>query len=93
MEPFARAIDAAKKCVVSSTLGRVDWSAALVRADLRNAVQQLDRSRGKALLLGGVTLPLASAELGLIDEYELVMQPRFAGQGPTAFAERSKPRD
>jgi hypothetical protein len=35
MEPFARTIDAAKKYVMSSTLDRVDWSAKLVRADLR----------------------------------------------------------
>jgi dihydrofolate reductase len=41
MEPFARTIDAAKKYVVSSTLGRVDWNADLVRGDLGKAVQQL----------------------------------------------------
>ncbi len=34
MEPFARAIDAAKKYVVSSTLDRVDWNAELVRPSL-----------------------------------------------------------
>ena len=32
--PFARAIDAAKKYVVSSTLDRVDWNAELLRGDL-----------------------------------------------------------
>jgi hypothetical protein len=31
MEPFARAIDAVKKYVVSSTLDRVDWNAELMR--------------------------------------------------------------
>jgi dihydrofolate reductase len=36
--------------------------------------------------VGGVKLPLALAELGLIDEYELVVQPRLAGYGPTLFA-------
>jgi dihydrofolate reductase len=30
------------------------------------------------------------AELGLIDEYELVVQPRLAGHGPTLFAGLSK---
>jgi hypothetical protein len=35
MEPFAWTIDAAKKYVMSSTLDRVDWSAKLVRSDLR----------------------------------------------------------
>src|SRR5215471_19899882 len=34
MEPFARAINAAKKYVVSSTLDRVDWNAELVRGNL-----------------------------------------------------------
>ena len=36
--------------------------------------------------MGGLTLPLALAELGLIDEYEFVVQPRLAGHGPTLFA-------
>jgi len=67
MEPFARTIDAAKKYVVSSTLDRVDWNAELLRGDLENAVQQLKREPGKGLLVGGVKLPLALAELGLID--------------------------
>jgi dihydrofolate reductase len=90
MEPFARTIDAAKKYVVSSTLERVDWNAELVRGDLGQAVQQLKREPGKGLLVGGVTLPLALAELGLIDEYEFVVHPRIAGHGPTLFAGLSK---
>ena len=73
MEPFARTIDAAKKYVVSSALDRVDWNAELVRGDLEKAVQQLKRESGKGLLVGGVKLPLALAELGLIDEYEFVV--------------------
>jgi dihydrofolate reductase len=90
MEPFARKIDAAKKYVVSSTLDRVDWNAELVREDLGKAVQQLKQESGKGLLLGGVKLPLALADLGLIDEYEFVVQPRLAGHGPTLFAGLSK---
>src|SRR6476646_1866100 len=90
MEPFARAIDAAKKYIVSSTLDRVDWSAELVRGDLATAVQQLKREPGKGLFVGGVTRPLALAELGLTDEYEFVVQPRLAGHGPTLFAGLSK---
>ncbi|MGO9323416.1 MAG: dihydrofolate reductase family protein [Terracidiphilus sp.] len=90
MEPFARTIDAAKKFVVSSTLDRVDWNAELVRGDLGTAVQQLKRESGKGLFVGGVKLPLALAELGLIDEYEFVVHPRLAGHGPTLFAGLSK---
>ena len=90
MEPFARTIDAAKKYVVSSTLDRVDWNAELVRGDLATAVQQLKLQPGKGLFTGGVRLPMALAELGLIDEYEFVVHPRLAGHGPTLFAGLSK---
>jgi dihydrofolate reductase len=90
MEPFARTIDAAKKYVVSSTLDRVDWNAELIRGDLGQAVQQLKQESGKGLFTGGVTLPLALAELGLIDEYEFVVHPRVSGHGPTLFAGLSK---
>jgi dihydrofolate reductase len=90
MEPFARTIDAKRKYVVSSTLDRVDWNAELVRGDLGEAVQRLKREPGRGLLTGGLTLPLALAELGLIDEYELVVHPRIAGHGPTLFAGLSK---
>src|SRR5246127_5602638 len=89
-EPFARTIDAAKKYVVSSTLDRVDWNAELVRGDLGKAVQQLKRESGKGLLTGGVKLPLAMAELGLIDEYEFMVHPRLSGHGPTLFAGLTK---
>src|SRR4029453_15840118 len=108
-EPFARTINAAKKYVVSSTLGRADWNAGLMRGALGEAVRQLKRGRGRwdeelmggglgeavqqlkresgnGLFVGGVQLPLALTELGLIDEYELVVHPRAAGPGPTVFA-------
>jgi hypothetical protein len=47
-----------------------------VRGDLGKAVQQLKRESGKGLFVGGVKLPLALTELGLIDEYEFVVHPR-----------------
>ena len=93
LDPFARTIDAAKKYVVSSTLDRVDWNAELVRGNLGEAVQQLKRESGKGLLTGGVKLPLALAELGLIDEYQFVVHPTVAGHGPTLLAGLSKPID
>jgi dihydrofolate reductase len=84
--PFAQTIDGAKKYVVSGTLDKVDWNAELVQGDLEKAVQQLKREPGKGLFVSGVTLPLALADLGLIDEYEFVVQPIVAGHGPTLFA-------
>jgi len=90
MAPFARAIDAKKKYVVSSTLDQVDWNAELVRGDLAQAVRQLKSKPGKGLFTGGVKLPMALAALGLIDEYEFVVHPRLVGHGPTLFAGLSK---
>ena len=89
-KPFGRAIDAAKKYVVSSTLERVDWNAELVRGDVGEAVQKLKQEPGDGLFVGGMQLPLALAELGLIDEYEFVVHPRVVGHGPTLFAGLSK---
>lgn len=93
MLPFARTIDAAKKYVVSRTLDHVDWNAELVRGDLEQTVRRLKQEPGKGLLVCGLQLPLALAELGLIDEYEFVVHPRIAGHGPTLFAGLSKPLD
>ncbi len=90
MEPFGQTIDAAKKYVVSSTLDQVDWNAELLRGDLGTAVENLKREPGEGLLVGGVKLPLALAELGVIDEYEFVVQPRLAGHGPKLFDGLSK---
>ena len=84
--PFAETIDKAKKYVVSSTLDGVDWNSELLQGDLGTAVEQLKREPGTGLAVGGVTLPLALADLGLIDEYEFVVQPVVAGRGPTLFA-------
>jgi dihydrofolate reductase len=84
--PFAEAIDGAKKYVVSSTLSAVDWNAELVRGDLGPAVQRLKQETGEGLWVGGVKLPVALADLGLIDEYEFVVQPVLAGYGPTLLA-------
>ena len=93
MESFRNTIDAAQKYVVSSTLHRVDWNAQLLRGDLATAVGRLKREPGKGLFVGGMKLPLALAELGLIDEYEFVVHPRLAGHGPTLFAGLSKRLD
>jgi dihydrofolate reductase len=84
--PFAETIDRARKYVVSTTLGEVDWNADLVRGDVGQAVRQLKEEPGDGIMVGGVTLPSALADLGLIDEYEFVVQPVLAGHGPTLLA-------
>ncbi len=93
MMPFGRTIDAAKKWVVSSTLDEVDWNAELLRGDLESAVRELKEEPGAGLYVGGMKLPLALAEMGLIDEYEFVVHPRLVGHGPTLLAGLSRTVD
>lgn len=90
MEPFAQTMSAAKKYVVSRTLESVDWNAELVPGDLGAAVRALKAMPGRRIGTGGVTLPLALAQLGLIDEYEFVVHPRIAGHGPYVLAGLSR---
>ncbi|WP_370326476.1 dihydrofolate reductase family protein [Euzebya sp.] len=84
--PFAEGMDRARKHVVSSTLDEVDWNADLVRGDVVEAVRRLKEEPGEGLWVGGVTLPAALADAGLIDEYEFLVQPVLAGHGPTLLA-------
>ncbi|WP_045824845.1 dihydrofolate reductase family protein [Williamsia herbipolensis] len=92
-DPFAAVIDPAKKYVVSSTLSGVDWNAELIRGDLAEAVTALKAEPGDGICLGGVMLPMALAELDLIDEYEFVVHPRVAGHGPRLFDGLRAPLD
>ena len=90
MQPFAQTINVAKKYVVSSTLDHVDWNAELVRGHMIETVRQLKQGSGKGLFVGGMMLPLALAEEGLIDEYEFVVHPKVVGHGPTLLAGLTK---
>lgn len=93
MVPFATTLHKSRKHVVSSTLTRVDWNATLVQGNLARAVLKLKQQPGTGILTGGVTLPLALAGLGLIDEYEFLVHPRIAGHGPSLLAGLPKPLD
>ena len=83
--PLARTITGQR-----STSCRAPWTGSIgTRSSCggpRDAVEQLKREPGNGLFVGGVKLPLALADLGLIAEYEFVVQPVLAGHGPTLFA-------
>lgn len=68
----------------------VDWHPELVRGDPGEAARKLKAMPGPGIGAGGVKLPMALAELGLIDEYEFVIHPRIVGHGPSLFAGLSK---
>lgn len=94
MVPFAHVIHAAPKIVVSDTLRAVDWNARLVPGHaLLDTVRQLKSEPGGDILTGGVRLPRALAEAGLIDEYEFIMHFRVAGKGPSLLSGLSRHLD
>ncbi|MGA9899202.1 MAG: dihydrofolate reductase family protein [Terriglobales bacterium] len=79
---FARAFDSHNKIVVSRSLDRVeDRNTRIVRGDLRQEVLKLKQQPGKDILIGGVDIPSQLIELGLVDEFRIVVGPIIAGEG------------
>ena len=89
--PFAEAIGPKKKYLVSSTRTATEWNTENLRGDPVEAVRSLKQQPGGDLLVGGVRLPLALADAGLIDEFEFVVHPVVAGRGPTLLAGLAAP--
>jgi dihydrofolate reductase len=79
---FARAFDSVNKIVFSRSLdGAEDRNTRIVRTNLRDEILKLKQERGKNILVGGVSIPSQLIELGLVDEYRIVVSPIVAGEG------------
>ena len=91
LQPFQQAIHAAKKYLVSSTREPDGWNTEALTGDPVEAVRRLKEQPGHGLYVGGVTLPLALADAGLIDEYEFVVYPALVGHGPRLFEGLAEP--
>lgn len=87
---FARIWRAVPKVVFSRTLDRVDWNARIVRDGIADAVADLKGQASGDLWVSGPTIAAAFEELGLIDEYELMVQPVILGRGTPMFAPSSR---
>lgn len=79
---FAQAFDSMSKIVVfSRSLEKAEGKAKIVRTNLQDEITQLKHQPGKNILVGGVDIPSQLIRLGLVDEYHLVVNPTFAGEG------------
>jgi len=79
---FARTFDSIDKVVFSRSLDSVEGAnTRIVRTNLQDEVLRLKEGQGKGILVGGVDLPSQLIELGLVDEYRVVIQPILAGEG------------
>ena len=83
---WARRLEAKRKYVVSASRREFPWhNTVRVEGDLHDAVERLKESTPAGLLVGSPMLSAALENLGLIDDYRVVLHPVFAGHGPTLF--------
>jgi dihydrofolate reductase len=86
MDEFAAAIDNISKIVYSRTLENVDWkNTELKREIVKEEILDLKQQAGKDILVGSPSLIVATTQLGLIDEYQLGVQPTILGNGLPLF--------
>ncbi len=87
---FGKKMNGMPKYVVSSTLGKVEWTGGsrLIKGDVAEQIRRLKRQPGQDLLLSG-SAQLFNAMMGenLIDLYRLMVHPIVAGKGKRLFAE------
>ena len=91
---FAKVFANLKRIVVSRTLDSVDdEQTTIVRDNLEEEVLKLKQQSGKAISTGGVELPARLIELGLVDEFHMVVHPLIVGQGRRLFTEMYLPEN
>lgn len=86
MNDFAFAIDEVHKIVYSRTLEKVDWKTVELKRELiKDEIVELKQQAGKPIFVGSPSMIGQLANLGLIDEYQLAIQPTIVGRGLTLF--------
>lgn len=79
-------IDDMEKIVYSRTLENVTWRNTTLEHDItREEILELKNQTGKNILIGSPSLIVAFTQLGLIDEYQLNVNPIIAGSGLPLF--------
>ncbi|HEY2736134.1 MAG TPA: dihydrofolate reductase family protein [Polyangiales bacterium] len=84
---MARLINAAEKIVFSRTLERADWGPTrIIREDPVAFLRELKRQPGPDLtLLGSGSVLTQLADAGLVDEYQILIDPIALGAGSSLF--------
>jgi dihydrofolate reductase len=89
---FGRTFDSIKKIVFSRSLESAeDGNTRIVRGNLQDEILKLKQESGKNIMVGGVDIPSQLIELGLVDEYHVVVQPIVAGAGRRLLEDVSLP--
>jgi len=85
-DEFAVTMDNISKIVYSRTLDHVDWKGTeLKREIVKEEILDLKQRAGRNILVGSPSLIVALANLDVIDEYQLGLQPTVIGSGLPLF--------
>jgi len=84
---YARRLNAMRKMVFSRTLEHVEWNNSTLRKEvIPEEIEQLKREPGRDMLIyGSASLVQTLTNLGLIDEYQLLVHPVLLGSGKPLF--------
>jgi dihydrofolate reductase len=84
---FAQAFDSIDKIVFSQSLdgSAVGKNTRIARGKLQDETRKLKQESGKNILTGGVSIPAQLIELGLVDEYRILIHPIVVGEGRRLF--------
>jgi dihydrofolate reductase len=83
---FGKKMNSMPKFVASNTLDQAEWNASIIEGDLATEVKKLKEAPGRDLLIyGSGTLVDQLTDLGLIDEYRLMIHPVIVGPGKRLF--------
>ncbi len=86
MDEFAVSIDNISKIVYSRTLKNVDWKNTELKNEItKEEILELKQQAGKDILVGSPSLIIALTQLGVVDEYQLGVQPTVVGSGLPLF--------
>jgi dihydrofolate reductase len=86
IDEFAVLIDNISKIVFSRSLENVDWKNTILKKEIiKEEILELKQQAGANILVGSPSLIVALAQLDLIDEYQLSVQPIILGSGLPLF--------
>jgi len=87
MPVVAEGMNSMPKVVFSRTLGEASWNnTTLVKGDIATEIRKMKEETGEGLaILGSGSIVSQLASEGLIDEYQVVVNPIVLGNGRTMF--------
>ena len=93
MPVVAERMNSAPKVVFSRTLAKAEWNnTRLIKSDIVAAVRKLKSEPGQGMvLMGSASIVSQLAQEGLIDSYQLVINPLILGSGKSMFEGLKKP--